>query len=73
MGARFYDVLNHAFYLLFILFCILFYKERLFDMDAANYAWQILNQKDFYIPHDRYINYITQSPAVWLIKQDWPL
>jgi len=42
-------------------------------MDAANYAWQILNQKDFYIPHDRYINYITQSPAVWLIKQDWPL
>jgi len=73
MSLRFYDILNHAFYLLFILFCILFYKERLFDMDAANYTWQILNNKDFYIPHDRYINYITQSPAVWLIKQDWPL
>lgn len=73
MSARFYDILNHAFYLLFILFCILFYKERLFDMDAANYSWQILNQKNFYISHDRYINYITQSPAVWLVNQDWPL
>lgn len=73
MSARFYDVLNHAFYILFLLFCLVFYKERLFDMDAANYSWQILNNKDFYIPHDRYINYITQSPAVWLVQRDWPL
>lgn len=54
--------------LVFIFFSIYFYQERLLNIDASYYTYNILHEDQFFIPHYRYINYFNQWLPLLLMK-----
>lgn len=64
MNATQYDkslqFLGHLFFLSWIVMSIVFYQERMLNFDTAYYTFNIIMTEDFYIPHQRYIGYLTQ-------------
>ena len=60
--------LGHLGMLVFIFFSIYFYQERLLNIDASYYTYNILHEDTFFIPHYRYINYFNQWLPLLLMK-----
>jgi len=58
-----YLALGHAFYALFLIFSIIFYRERLFA-DGSLYFFNIVNYGEALMPHWRLTAFIPQIPAL---------
>ncbi len=69
-AERIWEITGHLFFLGFLLYCALFYQERLLNCDAAYHTFHLLNHEEVFFKHDRWINYLTQGPAWLAIKQD---
>lgn len=54
------QLIGHAFFWVLIAWSILFYKERMMNFDSAYYCFNILRTGEFFLPHDRTINYASQ-------------
>ena len=59
---------GHAFFLIFILFSVVFYQERLINFDSSYYTFHLLTKGDFYVVHGRQISYISQILPLLAIK-----
>lgn len=69
-AERIWEITGHLFFLGFLLYCVLFYQERLLNCDAAYHTFHLLNYEEVFFKHDRWINYLTQGPAWLAIKQE---
>lgn len=67
------QVIGHGFCLVFLLGCIYYFKERMLHFDSPFYAYNLLLKEDFYIPHNRTINYLTELLPLLAIKLNWSL
>ena len=56
-----WEWLGHLFFITFILWCALYYQERLFNNDAAYYTWHMTAKEYPFVLHNRYINIFTQG------------
>jgi hypothetical protein len=61
-------VLGHFSALVFIIFSIVFYEERLFAFDSAYYFFKMLTNEGFNIEHNRSISYTSQLMPVLAIR-----
>ena len=59
---RILEVTGHLFFLGFILWAAIFFRERLLNNDAGYYTWHLVNHLEPFIKHERYINYLTMYP-----------
>ncbi|MEM7102844.1 MAG: hypothetical protein AAF502_06940 [Bacteroidota bacterium] len=60
--------IGHIFFLLMILGCIIYAPERMLDCDAGYYSFHVINTENYFVIHDRYINFIMQTPTIMAIK-----
>lgn len=60
--------LGHFGMILFLIFGVYFYQERLLIIDASYYTYNILHEETFFIAHHRYINYFNQWLPLLLMK-----
>lgn len=67
------QIIGHSFFLLLLAWSVLFYQERMLNFDAAYYSFQVIRNTDFYLPHDRTINYATQWLPILGVKLGWSL
>lgn len=51
---------GHSYFLLLTAAAAYFYQERMINFDSAHYTFHILQKHDFFIKHDRWVNYLTQ-------------
>lgn len=63
-------VMGHLFFWAYLLWCILYFKERLFACDAASYTFNLVNNEAVFYKHNRHVAYLTQYPAVLAMKWD---
>ncbi len=61
-------LLGHLSFVVYILFTIIFYKERLINSDAAYYTFHMINFEEVFVKHNRHISYFTQWLPLLLIK-----
>ena len=61
-------LLGHFGMILFLIFGVYFYQERLLLIDASYYTYNILHEDTFFIAHHRYINYFNQWLPLLLMK-----
>ncbi len=66
-------LIGHVFFLLLLLFSGLFYQERTLNFDTAFYAFRLLYFQDFYIPHQRIINYASEIFPYLAMQAGWSL
>lgn len=66
-------ILQHLFFLLLLLFCIAYYRERILIYDTSFYLFNIIKNGNFFIPHGRYAIVITQILPLLAIKLGLPL
>ena len=63
-----YVILGHATFLAYLVFTLIYFKERLLNCDAAYYTFHVINYEDFFVKHQRYISYFTQWAPLLVIK-----
>jgi hypothetical protein len=56
----FMKIWGHFYFLVLTIAAAYFYQERLINFDSAQYTFHILQQHDFFLLHDRWVNYLTQ-------------
>jgi len=61
-------LLGHLGFIVYLLFTLFFYKERLINSDAAYYTFHMINFEEVFVKHNRYISYFTQWLPLLLIK-----
>jgi len=70
---RILRLIGHAFFLILLIFSGLFYQERTLNFDTAFYTFNILYFQDFYIPHQRIINYASEIFPYLAMQAGWSL
>lgn len=65
--------IGHVFFWILIAWSIVFYKERMLNFDSAYYCFNILRTGEFFLPHDRTINYASQWLPLLGMKMGWSL
>ncbi len=66
-------IIGHFFFLTYLLFSLIFYKERLLNFDSAYYTFHLIFHEDYFIIHNRTINYFTQWLPLIAIENEWSL
>lgn len=63
-----YSLTGHIFFLFLLLIAHLFYMERMINSDSAYYSMELLYHEDYIFPHSRYINLISQTIPILVLK-----
>ncbi len=65
--------IGHSFCIVFFLACVYYFKERMLHFDTSFYAYNLLLNEDFYVPHNRTINYLAELLPLLAIQLNWSL
>jgi len=60
--------IGHIGFIVYFLYTLIFYKERLINSDAAYYTFHMINFEEVFVKHNRYISYFTQWLPLLCIK-----